>query len=221
MAIKAPKTKAEKLAFEKERMALCLKILKQTYPDATCALTYSNAFELLVATVLSAQCTDKRVNMVTPALFETYGTPEKLAKASLPKVESLIRSTGFFKNKAKALVELSKDIVSHHQGQVPQTLDQLTKLRGVGRKTANVVLGNAFGIAGLVVDTHVGRLCRRLGFTKQQDPEKVESEMMVLVPKEEWTLFSHLLISHGRAICDARKPKCVECQLKEICPRLI
>lgn len=206
---------------EMSRMALCLKVLKKTYPDAHCALDYSNPYELLVATVLSAQCTDKRVNMVTPALFARFGAPEKMAKAGLPEVEELIRSTGFFKNKAKSLVELSKDIVTQYQGQVPNTLEALTKLRGVGRKTANVVLGNAYGIPGLVVDTHVGRLCRRLGFTKQTDPEKVESEMMELVPKKDWTLFSHLLISHGRAICDARKPNCESCTLDEHCPKKI
>lgn len=194
--------------------------LKREYPDVRCFLDHESPWQLLQATILSAQCTDARVNMVTPALFKAYPDARAMARAKLKDVEKLIQSTGFFRNKAVSLIESSKTIVEQHGGELPRNLEALTALRGVGRKTANVVLGNAFGIAGLVVDTHVGRLCRRLGFTQETDPVKVEHAMMKLVPKEDWVVFSHLLISHGRAICDARKPLCDECMLKDRCPRI-
>lgn len=197
----------------RSRMARVLATLKATYPDAHCALNYRNAYELLVATILSAQCTDERVNQVTPVLFARYPTAGALSRARTEEIETIIRSTGFFRAKAQSIVETSQMLVARYGGEVPATLAELTALRGVGRKTANVVLGNAMGIPGLVVDTHVGRLCRRMGFTKEADPEKVEQIMMKLVPREEWTLFSHLLISHGRALCQARKPTCGACPL--------
>ena len=194
-------------------------MLKKLYPDANCALDHQNAFELLISTILSAQCTDERVNMVTPKLFKTYPTPEKMALAPLEKIEDLIRSTGFYKNKAMSLKQTSENIVEKFDGKVPDTMEALTSLRGVGRKTANVVLGNAFGKnEGVVVDTHVGRLSRRLGFTKQNDPVKVEKDMVKIVPKEDWTLISHQLISHGRKYCKSQNPKCEICPLAELCP---
>ena len=207
-------------AKEKSTVTGVIAVFKKTYPDAECALTYSNAYELLVATVLSAQCTDKRVNMVTPAVFRKYPDPKALSLAKIEDVETLVRSTGFYKNKAKSLVGAAQAIIENHQGEVPAVLDELVKLPGVGRKTANVVLGNVFNIPGLVVDTHVGRLCRRLGFTRQNNPEKIEQEMMLLVPKKDWTLFSHLLISHGRSRCFARKPDCENCEAAELCPKI-
>ena len=190
------------------------------YPDAHCALHFRNPFELLCATVLSAQCTDVRVNMTTPALFAAYPTPEAMARATLRTLEKLVRSTGFYKNKALSLKTLSQLLVEKHGGQVPRTLDDLTELRGVGRKTANVLLGNAFDVPGMVVDTHVGRLSRRLGFTRETDPVKVEHALMELIPREDWTLTAHLLISHGRTVCDARKPRCEMCELRPECPQI-
>lgn len=197
-----------------------LRRLKREYPEAHCALNHRNAFELLCATILSAQCTDARVNLVTPELFRRYPDPQSMARASVGDLEKRIQSTGFFRNKAQSLSQMSQALVRDHGGEVPRTLEELTALRGVGRKTANVVLGNVFGIPGLVVDTHVGRLSRRMGFTRSIDPEKVEQEMMKLVPRDDWTLFSHLLISHGRAVCDARKPRCGECVLSGLCPKV-
>jgi endonuclease-3 len=201
-------------------MGAIIRALDRVYPEAECSLAFGSPFQLLCATILSAQCTDARVNLVTPALFAAYPEPAEMAKAPLPKLEALIRTTGFFKNKALSLKQSSQAIVEQHGGEVPRTLDELVALRGVGRKTANVVLGNAYGVPGLVVDTHVGRLCRRLGFTRHDDPVKVEREMMELVPQEDWTLFSHLLIYHGRAICQARKPMCEECPLSRYCPKV-
>jgi endonuclease-3 len=201
------------------RVLRVLQALKRLYPDAHCALDFKTPFELLCATVLSAQCTDARVNKTTPELFSTYPTPEAMARASLRTLERLVRSTGFYKNKALSLKTLSEILVKKHGGEVPRTLEELTELRGVGRKTANVLLGNAFGIPGMVVDTHVGRLSRRLGFTRETDPVKVEYALMELIPREDWTLWAHLLISHGRAVCDARKPRCDICQLKSECPQ--
>lgn len=195
-------------------------ILRAAYPDAKCSLDYRNAFELLCATILSAQCTDERVNMVTPALFAKYPDARAMAKAKVADVEKLVQSTGFYKNKAKALVESSKLMVERHQARVPGTLEELTSLRGVGRKTANVVLGNAFETPGFVVDTHIGRLSRRMGFTTELDPVKVEHEMMQIVPREDWTEFGHLLIAHGRARCEARKPDCLGCEVRALCPRV-
>jgi endonuclease-3 len=189
------------------------------YPDAHCALDYASPFELLVATILSAQCTDKRVNMVTPALFARYPTPAALADANPEELEQLIKSTGFFRNKTKSLLGMSTAVAERHGGKIPDDMDDLVKLPGVGRKTANVVLGNAFDKnEGVVVDTHVGRVSGRLGLTKNTDPVKVEQDLMQLFPRENWTLLSHLFIEHGRQICEARRPKCEVCFLNDICP---
>lgn len=188
------------------------------YPAAVCALTHENPYQLLVATILSAQCTDERVNMVTPALFERYPTPGDLAAADPDELEGLIRTTGFFRSKTKNLITMAKDVDERFGGEVPSNLADLTTLGGVGRKTANVVRSVAFGEPGLPVDTHVGRLSRRLGLTKQTDPVKVEYDLMPLLAPEEWGEFSLRLIQHGRRICEARKPKCAECVLNDICP---
>ena len=205
----------------KIRIGKIIPLLKKEYPDAKCSLDYDSPFQLIVATILSAQCTDARVNMVTPVLFKKYSTPEKLARAPLKDIEEIIRSTGFYKNKAKSLSEMAKSLVEKHKGQVPKTMDELVHLRGVGRKTANVVLGNAFGInEGVVVDTHVGRLSRRMGFTKEHDPVKVEQDLMKLVPQKLWALFSHFLVFHGRKWCSARKPLCEGCPIAPYCPRI-
>jgi endonuclease-3 len=193
--------------------------LRELYPNAECALRYTSPFELLVATILSAQSTDKTVNQITPALFQKYPTPAAMAQADLGELEALIRSSGFFHNKAKNLKACAAAIIREHHGEVPRAMEALTKLPGVGRKTANVVLGNAFGInAGVVVDTHVQRLSQRLGLTIEQDPEKIERDLMSLVPQEDWTKFSHRMIQHGRQVCQARKPKCNECLLAPECP---
>ena len=193
--------------------------LASLYPDAHCELDFQDAWQLLVATILSAQCTDRRVNMVTPVLFARYPGPTTLAAARQEDVEEIIRSTGFFRNKARNLIAMAGAVVERHGGQVPASMDDLVKLPGVGRKTANVVLGNACGInVGVVVDTHVQRLANRLGLTSETDPVKIEQDLMKLVPPDQWTLLSHLLIWHGRRICDARKPKCSECSLAAICP---
>lgn len=193
--------------------------LHSLYPDAHCELDFRSPWELLVATILSAQCTDKRVNMVTPVLFERYPGPEQLAIAVPEDVESIIRSTGFFRAKTKALLGVANALVDQHASRVPATMDELVVLPGVGRKTANVVLGNAFDInEGVVVDTHVGRLAVRLGLTSEVDPIKVERDLMAIFPLERWTLLSHLLIWHGRRVCEARKPRCGECTLNDICP---
>jgi endonuclease-3 len=215
-ASKGRRTQTERKAWAQ---SVCRK-LKRLYPDAKCALDHTSPLQLIIATILSAQCTDARVNMVTPVLFRRYPTVHDLAEADLPELESIIRSTGFFRNKAKNIKACCQRLVSEYGGEVPRTMEELLSLAGVARKTANVVLGNAFGIAGYVVDTHVGRLSRRLGFTKASDPVKVEREVMELLPAAEWTLMSHLLISHGRAICASRKPKCGECAFGEECPRV-
>jgi endonuclease-3 len=206
-----------KLSQLQSRMKKVLDTLEREYPEAHCSLDYKTPFQLLAATVLSAQCTDERVNIVTPILFNKWPDSSSMSRARVADIEAVIRSTGFFKNKALSLSELSKKLVSDHGGEVPQTLGELTALRGVGRKTANVVLGNAFGIPGLVVDTHVGRLCRRMGFTRANDPEVVEREMMEIVERKQWTQFSHYLIAHGRAICSARKALCDECPVVRMC----
>jgi endonuclease III len=193
--------------------------LKRAHPDAHCELDHRNAFELLVATILSAQSTDRRVNMVTPALFERYPDTAALAAADTEKVEGLIRSTGFFRAKTRAITGMARAVMERHDGEIPATMEELKQLPGVGRKTANVVLGNAFGKnEGVVVDTHVKRLVVRLGITDETDPEKVEQVLMPLVPRRDWTLFSHLLIFHGRRVCVARLPRCGECTLSDICP---
>jgi len=193
--------------------------LKQLHPDAHCELTYRNAYELLCATILSAQCTDVRVNLVTPELFRKYATALTLARARAPDVELIVRPTGFFRNKTRSLIGMAQAVVADHGGDVPATMEALQRLPGVGRKTANVILGNAFGInEGVTVDTHVGRVSRRLGLTREADPVKVELDLMELVPRDEWAFFSHLLIFHGRRICVARRPRCEECPLSERCP---
>ena len=212
--------KLPKLEDQRARMSEVLRVLKRSYPEAECSLMHRNPFELLMATILSAQCTDERVNKVTPALFARYGTPAKMAGAELTQIEALIRTTGFFHNKALSLKECSQALVEHHRSQVPRTLEELTALRGVGRKTANVILGVAYEVPGLVVDTHVGRLSRRLAFTASKDPVKVEHEMMEIVPRTDWTLYAHLLIDHGRAICTARRAKCEECPIARLCPKV-
>jgi len=193
--------------------------LKRAHPDAHCELDHETPLQLLIATILSAQCTDKRVNMVTPLLFKTYPTAKSLADARPEQLEDLIRSTGFFRNKTKSLIALGKALVERHDGEVPDSMDALVKLPGVGRKTANVILGNAFSKnEGVVVDTHVGRLSVRLGLTRQADPVKVEQELMPLFPQEEWAMLAHVIVFHGRRICFARSPKCEICTLNEICP---
>lgn len=213
--MKRPRTKAEKQA----RLDQILSHLDTLYPAVTCALHHSNAWELLVATILSAQCTDKRVNMVTPDLFNRWPTPAELSTAEPLAVENVIKSTGFFRAKTKSLQGAATAITERHGGNVPSTMPELVVLPGVGRKTANVVLGNAFGInEGVVVDTHVGRLAVRLGLTSETDPVKVEQALMALFDRERWTLLSHLLIWHGRRICEARRPKCEICPLNRICP---
>ncbi len=209
-----PKTAADR----KRRVARILKALDELYPRATCALHHQNAWQLLVATILSAQCTDKRVNELTPALFAKYPRIEDFANANQQELANDIRSTGFFNNKAKALIGAARTILTEFHGQVPRTMEDLLKVPGAARKTANVVLGTAFGIpSGVVVDTHVQRVSRRLDLTKQDDPVKIEQDLMKVIPKERWILFSHQVIHFGRNICVARKPKCPECPLDPIC----
>jgi endonuclease-3 len=193
--------------------------LKAAYPDARCALDYRNAYELLCATILSAQCTDVRVNMVTPTLFARYPTPAELARANPTDVEEIIKSTGFFRNKTKSLIGMAQAVLAEHGGEIPRTMEELRKLPGVGRKTANVVLGNAYEInEGITVDTHVTRLSGLLGLSRGTDAVKIEEELMQLYPKEDWGILSHLLIFHGRQVCIARRPKCGECMLAQLCP---
>jgi endonuclease III len=202
--------------------ALLLDRLLERYPDAHCALDFTNAFELLCATILSAQCTDKRVNMVTPALFARYPDARSLAAARQEDVEELIKSTGFFRNKAKSLIGMATAIVERHDGEVPADMDSLVVLPGVGRKTANVILGNAFGRNdGIVVDTHVTRLSNRLALANGTDAVKLERALLPLFPQERWTMLSHLLIEHGRQVCDAKKPRCGECFLADVCPSVV
>jgi endonuclease-3 len=204
----------------KRHADLLIRSLIELYPSPFCALNHRNPYELLVATILSAQCTDARVNLVTPALFERFPTPASLATAALDDVETLIHSTGFFRAKAKNLVAMAGQLVEGHGGDVPADLDALTLLPGVGRKTAHVVLGTGFGIAsGIVVDTHVKRLSYRLGLTLAEDPEHIESELSVIIPRDEWINFSHRMIQHGRTICDARKPLCESCTFRDFCPK--
>lgn len=188
------------------------------YPDAHCELDFTTPLELAVATILSAQCTDKRVNLVTPALFRRYRTAADYAAADRPELEEMIRSTGFFRSKAASLLGLGAALVERHQGVLPGRLDELVALPGIGRKTANVILGNAFDVPGITVDTHVGRLARRFGWTAEQDPAKVEQAIASLVPRAEWTLLSHRMIFHGRRVCQARKPACGACAIAALCP---
>ncbi|HET7710930.1 MAG TPA: endonuclease III [Thermoanaerobaculia bacterium] len=202
-----------------ERAADIVAQLRRMYPKAKCSLDFRNPFELLIATILSAQSTDARVNLVTPELFRRYPDPFAFASAPQPAMERAVRQTGFFRNKAKAVIGASRAIVERHGGEVPATMEALTALPGVGRKTANVVLANAFQKpVGIVVDTHVARVSGRLGLTAHSDPEKIESDLMKLIPRKEWTGFYHRLITHGREICQARKPKCAHCRLNELCP---
>ena len=197
-----------------------VRLLRETYPGAHCALLFQDAFELTVATILSAQCTDARVNMVTPALFARFPDARRLAEAEAAEVEAIIHSTGFFRSKAKHLIGMARAVVADHGGEVPADLDALTKLPGVGRKTAHVVLGNAFATAsGVVVDTHVKRLAFRLGLTEHTDPVRIEHELAALVPRKEWVDLSHRLIEHGRRTCDALRPRCEGCVLRKTCPR--
>jgi endonuclease-3 len=212
--VKRPKTAAER----KQRVTGILRILDQMYPAATCALHHHNPWELLVATILSAQCTDKRVNEVTPGLFAKYPTPRDFAAVRPEVLAGDIRSTGFFNNKAKSIVGAATRIVGEFGGQVPRTMEALLTVPGAARKTANVVLGTAYGIAaGVVVDTHVQRIAARLDLTKNSDPVKIERDLMKIIPQEKWILFSHQIILHGRALCVARNPKCAECALNSLC----
>ena len=203
------------------RLKKIIAALDRTYPEAHCELDHANPLQLLVATILSAQCTDKRVNIVTRELFKKYRSAADYANAPLAELESAVKTTGFFRNKAKNLKACCATLVEKFGGEVPRTMDELHALDGVGRKTANVVLGNAFDInVGVVVDTHVARLSQRLGLTKQKTPEKIEPELMTLVPQKQWTLFSHWLIWHGRRRCAARKPDCEGCEIKKLCPQI-
>jgi len=206
----------------KKRVRDVIRRLKRAYPDAKTSLNYTNPFELLIATILSAQCTDARVNLVTPVLFARYPDAAALAQARQSELEEIIKSTGFFRNKAKSLIGMAQAVVADHGGVVPRTMEQLRALPGVGRKTANVVLGNAYGInEGITVDTHVARLSRRLGLTRNDDPAKIEQDLMELIPREDWALLSHLLIFHGRQVCVARRPRCWECVLSDFCPSAV
>lgn len=216
---KPPNLAREGLPAKRTRAGKIAKALARSLPDAWCALDHRNAFELLVATILSAQCTDAMVNQVTPALFREFPTPAALAAADPVRVEELVKRTGFFRQKAKAIQATARALVEGHGGVVPEEMDRLTTLPGVGRKTANVVLGNAFGRnEGVTVDTHVGRIARLLRLSAATDPEKVERDLMGLVPQPKWTLLSHLLISHGRAVCVARRPRCGACPIATLCP---
>lgn len=204
---------------EAGRVKRILALLDRYYPDARCSLAFSSPLELLVATILSAQCTDERVNMVTPGLFAKYPTAAAYAAADPEELRREIRSTGFFRNKAAAILGAAAAIASRHGGEVPRTVEELTALPGVGRKTANVILGNAFGVPGVVVDTHVGRIARRLGWSAANDPVKVEQDLMRLIPRERWVRLSHQLIAHGRALCRAPRPRCADCFLDAtLCP---
>jgi endonuclease III len=206
---------------KEKQTAEVIKRLKKLYPDAHCALNHSNAFELLVATIMSAQCTDDRVNIVTATLFRKYRTPQDYVDVDLEELTQDIKSINFFNNKAKNIQAMAAKIVENFGGEVPQTMGELLTLNGVARKTANVVLGNAFGIAsGVVVDTHVSRLSQRLGLTEETTPEKIEKDLAELVPKKDWVMFPHWMIFHGRQVCNARKPKCDECKLNDICPKI-
>ena len=203
---------------KKVRAKVIYRQLSKNYPNVRCELDYKNAFQLLVATVLSAQCTDKRVNQTTPALFKKYPNPQKMAKADLRDIQKLVKSTGFFRAKAKNIKGLSNKIMEEFDGKVPSNLEDLITLPGVGRKTANVVLGHAFGIPGITVDTHFGRLSRRFGWSKQNNPVKVEFEVGELIPAKEWTNLSQRMIWHGRRVCHSRKPACGACTLAKLCP---
>jgi endonuclease III len=205
------------MAGKKDKAIAINEILRRTYPDAKCSLRFRNPYQLLVATILSAQCTDERVNMVTPALFRRHPDAKSMAAAEPAELEDLIKSTGFFRNKTKSLMGMSQAVVERYGGKIPRTMEELKELPGVGRKTANVVLGNCFDVPGITVDTHVQRVTRRLGLTRNEDPEKIEQDLMKVLPPEEWTPFSHRIIQHGRTICQARKPLCEKCPVSAHC----
>ncbi len=218
MKVPAQKISQDRKGIEKDRAKKVFALLKKSYPDAKIALDFNTPFELLVATILSAQCTDARVNMVTPELFRKYPSPKSFAEADVKELQQDIRSTGFYRQKAKSLISCGKSLVEKFGGDVPRTMEELLMLDGVGRKTANVLLGSAFGIPGIAVDTHVRRLAQRLGFSETDDPTKIEFDLMELFPRKDWTMLNHLLISHGRKICIARNPKCEECVVNKLCP---
>ncbi len=213
----APATKKAKPP-DPQRVAAVLRVLDRLYPQAQCALHFGDPWQLLVATILSAQCTDERVNQVTPGLFKRFASVQAFARADLAELEEAVRPTGFFRNKAKAIQGAARALAAEHDGRVPPKLEALVKLPGVGRKTANVVLGAAFGLPGITVDTHVGRVCRRLEFTAQTDAVKAEFELMDIIPRQRWTRFSHQVITHGRRVCHSRKPDCPGCGLLPHCP---
>lgn len=208
----------ESREMKRKRVSEIMSRLHKAHPDAKCALTYSNPLELLLATILSAQCTDERVNKVTPVLFKKYRNARAYVDAPIEEIEEIVRSTGFFRAKARSIQGCCKGIVEKHGGRVPDTLEELTPLRGVGRKTANVVLGNAYGIPGVVVDTHIKRISNRLDLTRNEDPVKIEFDLMPILDEKEWVFFSHAVIFHGRRVCSARKPNCGECTLVDLCP---
>ena len=210
----------ETIPDRKKRIRQVIRRLKKAYPDSRCALNHTNPLELLAATILSAQCTDVRVNKVTPDLFEKYRSAADFAAADLNELQTLVRSTGFYQNKAKSIQAAAKQIMENFGGEVPRRMEDLVSLPGVGRKTANVILGNAFGIPGMPVDTHMIRVNNRLDFTRQLDPVKIETELTALVSKKDWTLYSHLIISHGRRRCMARKPDCAGCEIGDLCPKI-
>ncbi|MEW6184314.1 MAG: endonuclease III [Thermodesulfobacteriota bacterium] len=201
----------------KEKTSRIIKGLNKAYPQAHCALQFKNPLELLIATILSAQCTDKQVNIVTKTLFKKYNKAEDYARVPITELEDDIRPTGFFHNKAKNIQGCCRELIERHQGEVPRTMEELVALPGIGRKTANVVLGNAFGIPGIVVDTHVGRIVQRLGLTREKDPVKIEFALMPLIPEKHWTMISHQMIDHGRSLCSARSPQCPACFLRPWC----
>ncbi len=201
-----------------KRVAAIVRILAKTHPDATCQLNFTTPFQLLVGTILAAQCTDAKVNEVTPLLFKKYKGPKGFAAAPIEELENDIHSTGFYKNKSKSLKKCSVALLEHHKGRVPEDMDALTALPGVGRKTANVIRVHAYGHPGIIVDTHMLRVSERLGLTKQTDPDKVEEDLRQLVPQKQWTLFSNVINMHGRRICTAKKPKCLECPVNHLCP---
>lgn len=206
------------ISANRERAKDVFALLKKEYPDAKCSLDHTNPLELMVATILSAQCTDARVNQETPALFEEFPTVADYAEKPLKTLEGYVKSCGFYKNKAKNIQNAARKIIAEHGGEIPQTLEELVELPGVGRKTANVILGTCFDTPGVVVDTHCGRIARRLGFTKNTDPVKVEKDLMKVWEHEHWSLFSHFMVYHGRAVCDSRKPACSRCCVRDLCP---
>lgn len=208
----------ESLEKRRRRAGKIFGILDKEYPGARCTLDHENAYELLVATILAAQCTDERVNRVTPDLFEKYPNPEKLAKADQDELREMIRSTGFFRNKTRSLLSMAEDVVEKHGGEIPEDIDTLIDLAGVGRKTANVIIADCFDGQAIIVDTHCKRLSGRLGFTEESNPDKIERQVQQAVPEDKWTMWSHLMVFHGRNVCTARKPKCPECGIIDLCP---